>query len=278
MHPHTETRRAWRGPVRAVVLDWAGTVVDFGSCAPVLAFAQAFGDFGIELSLAEIRADMGLPKLDHVRKLRAVPRVARRWEALHGAPMSEADVERVYLAFVERQAGEVAARSAPIPGVLPMLEELRRRGIRVGSNSGYPRAVMDVLAPAAAAHGYAPEAIVCGDEAAQGRPSPFMAWRVLERLDVWPAAACVKVDDTAPGIEEGLNAGMWTVAVAMTGNELALTAEELAALPPLEREARREAAYRRLAAAGAHYVVDSAADLIGCVDQIENRLERGETP
>lgn len=278
MHPHTGTRPAYRGPVRAVVLDWAGTMVDFGSCAPVLAFAQAFADFGIELALPEIRADMGLPKLDHVRKLRALPRIAQRWEALHGAPMSEADVERVYLAFVERQAAQVEARADPIPGVLPMLEELRRRGIRVGSNSGYPRAVMDRLAPAAAARGYAPEAIVCGDEVAHGRPAPFMAWRALEKLGVWPAAACVKVDDTVPGIEEGLNAGMWTVAVAMTGNELALTAAELDALPALEREARREEAYRRLSAAGAHYVVDGAADLPDCIDRIENRLERGESP
>jgi phosphonoacetaldehyde hydrolase len=278
MHPAADPRRAYRGPLRAVIFDWAGTTVDFGSCAPVLAFAQAFADVGIELSLEEIRADMGLPKLDHVRKLRAVPRVAQRWESLHGAAMSEADVERVYLAFVERQAAQVAARCEPIPGVLDVVAALRARGIRVGSNSGYPRAVMDRLAPAAAERGYAPDVIVCGDEVTHGRPAPFMAWRALELLGVWPAAACVKVDDTLPGVEEGLNAGMWTVAVAMTGNELALTAEELEALPALEREARREEAYRRLAAAGAHYVVDSAADLPDCIDQIENRLERGEAP
>jgi phosphonoacetaldehyde hydrolase len=278
MHPETDSARTYRGPVRAVVFDWAGTVVDFGSCAPVLAFSEAFADFGIELSLEEIRADMGLPKLDHVRRLRALPRIAARWEALHGAPMSEEDVERVYLAFVERQAAQVAARCEPIPGVPAMLDALRRRGIRIGSNSGYPRTVMDELAPAAAARGYRPEAIVCGDEVAAGRPAPFMAWRVLEQLGVWPAAACLKVDDTIPGVEEGLNAGMWTVAVAMTGNELALTAEQLDALPPLQREALREEVYRRLAAAGAHYVIDSAADLIACIDQIENRLERGESP
>lgn len=268
----------YRGPVKAAIFDWAGTVVDFGSRAPVFAFGEAFASFGIELSREEIRADMGRPKLDHIRALMEVPRIASRWQGLHGSSVAEDSVQQVYRKFVELQTAQVAARCQPIPGVLEMMEKLKARGIRIGSNSGYPRAVMKALAPAAARLGYVPQAIVCGDEVPQGRPAPYMAWRVLENLRVWPAAACIKVDDTVPGIEEGLNAGMWTVAVAMTGNEISLTEEELNGLPPLEREARREEAFRRLAAGGAHFVVDGAADLMSCVEQIENRLERGERP
>ena len=87
-----------------------------------------------------------------------------------------------------------------------------------------------VLIPAAAANGYEPDCVVCAGDLAAGRPTPLMCYQNMIELNVWPAAACVKVDDTLPGIEEGLNAGMWTVAVALTGNEMGLAVEELTAL------------------------------------------------
>ncbi len=78
-----------------------------------------------------------------------------------------------------------------------------------------------------------------------------MSTRVAESLDVYPLSACVKVDDTIPGILEGLNAGMWTVGVAASGNEMGLGREEseaLKATKPEEYKARLEAAYARMAA------------------------------
>jgi phosphonoacetaldehyde hydrolase len=98
------------------------------------------------------------------------------------------------------------------------------------------------------------------------------------QLNVWPAAACVKVDDTVPGIDEGRNAGMWTVAVALTGNELGLAVEELTALSEDELKVRRTAAYDRLRAAGAHYVIDGIGQLIPVIEDIERRLALGAVP
>jgi phosphonoacetaldehyde hydrolase len=97
-------------------------------------------------------------------------------------------------------------------------------------------------------------------------------------LQVWPVSACVKVDDTVPGVEEGLNSGMWTVGLAMSGNEIGLPLKEVMALAPADREARRQRAYTRMRQCGAHYVVDSIADLVPCLDDIERRLARGERP
>ena len=34
--------------IEAVIFDWAGTTVDYGSFAPVVAFAKAFEKFGIK--------------------------------------------------------------------------------------------------------------------------------------------------------------------------------------------------------------------------------------
>lgn len=105
-----------------------------------------------------------------------------------------------------------------------------------------------------------------------------MALHSLMELRAYPPALCVKVGDTVPDIQEGLNAGMWTVAVALTGNELGLTAGELAALSADALEARREQAHLRLAEAGAHYVIDGIWDLSTVLDDIEERLADGEHP
>jgi phosphonoacetaldehyde hydrolase len=105
-----------------------------------------------------------------------------------------------------------------------------------------------------------------------------MAFQNLMALQIWPVEACLKVDDTVVGIEEGLNAGMWTVAVALSGNEVGLTAAELATLRAADREALRARAYARLHQAGAHYVIDSIADLLPCVERIDARLADGRRP
>jgi phosphonoacetaldehyde hydrolase len=95
---------------------------------------------------------------------------------------------------------------------------------------------------------------------------------------VWPAATVVKVDDTAPGIGEGTAAGTWTVGVTLTGNEVGLSAADLAALPEADRAVHRARAGAVLTAAGADYVIDSIADLPAVVATIDARLAAGERP
>jgi phosphonoacetaldehyde hydrolase len=95
---------------------------------------------------------------------------------------------------------------------------------------------------------------------------------------VWPAWSAIKVDDTTVGVAEGLNTGAWAVGFAATGNCFGLSLADAKALAP-EHFARRCArAYDVLYGAGAHYVVDSVADLMPQVALIEGRLARGERP
>jgi phosphonoacetaldehyde hydrolase len=112
----------------------------------------------------------------------------------------------------------------------------------------------------------------------RGRPFPHMSLKNAIELEVETVHACVKVDDTVPGIEEGLNAGMWTVAVAVSGNEVGLSLADWEALTSTEQQQRRQVAYTRLRASGAHYVIDSITDLLPYIEVIERRLARGEQP
>ena len=53
--------------LKAAILDWAGTVVDHGSRAPMGAFVRAFAQFGVTVSIADARGPMGMAKWDHIR-------------------------------------------------------------------------------------------------------------------------------------------------------------------------------------------------------------------
>lgn len=270
--------RPYRGKLQAVVFDWAGTIVDHGSRAPMGVFVEVFRRFGVEISIAEARAPMGLPKWQHIQAVGQQPAVAARWQAAHGRPFGNADVDQIYAVFTPLNAEVVPQFADFIPGALDMVAILRDRGLKIGSTTGYNRPIMEVLAPIAAAGGYVPDNLVCAGDLGEGRPSPLMMYRCFIDLGIWSPAAVVKVDDTVPGIEEGLNAGTWTVGLAVSGNGFGLSAAETAALAPDEFAARRAVAARELTLSGAHYVVDSVAGLLPVLDEIEGRLARGEQP
>jgi phosphonoacetaldehyde hydrolase len=223
-------RKPYTGPVRAVILDWAGTVLDHGSRAPMGAFQRAFARFGVGISIADARGPMGMAKADHIR---AVGRaVNEAWRAKHGRDFDDSDVAAIFEVFEPMNIAAVQDHSALIPGVLEAIEALKARGIRIGSTTGYTRPIMAALAPLAAAQGFVPEVTVCAGDLAAGRPAPLQMWQAMAAMGVWPAAVVVKVDDTPPGIGEGRAAGTWTIGLALTGNLAGLSAEDW---PPCPR-------------------------------------------
>ncbi|WP_102222900.1 phosphonoacetaldehyde hydrolase [Acidimangrovimonas sediminis] len=246
---------------KAAVFDWAGTMIDYGSFAPMGAFQRAFAEVGLDVTIAEARAPMGKPKWDHVHAMLTAPRIAAQWQALHGHAPTDADVDRVYAVFVPMNEAVAADYATLVPGALEAVNELRAMGLKIGSTTGYVRSIMARVLPVAAAQGYSPDNLVCADDLPEGRPGPLGMYKCMVDLAVYPPAAIVKVDDTEPGIAEGVAAGCLTVGVALSGNAVGLTPEEVAALPEAERAARRDAAARILFDAGADHVIDTVADL-----------------
>ena len=172
----------------------------------------------------------------------------------------------------------VAEHSRLIQGAADLAAGLRERGLKIGSTTGYDRPTMEVLLPLAAKQGYEPDCLVTASDLPQGRPSPLMMYRCFLDLQVWPASSVVKVDDTTPGIAEGVAAGSWTVGVSTTGSPFGLSAKDAASLPPDQFAARRDSVARELRSAGADYVIDSIRDLPPILDEIEKRLAAGERP
>jgi phosphonoacetaldehyde hydrolase len=265
--------------IRAVIFDWAGTTVDYGSRAPVIAFLELFGSHGITLTAEEARGPMGTPKRDHIRALLSLRRVSEEWRGNMGRSPSEEDVESLYAEFGPLQTEVISHHCDVIPGTADTIAGLRRSGIRIGSTTGYARSMMRDLIAAAAREGFDPEVTVCGDEVPRGRPAPWMALKAAMLLDAFPVSHCVKVGDTIADIEEGQNGGMWTVGVTKTGNELGLSESETAALDAVDLRARLTRGTVRLKDAGADYVIEGIAELAGVLDEINARLDRlGEDP
>ena len=264
--------------IRCVVLDWAGTAVDFGCMAPVEAFVATLAEAGLMIDAASARGPMGLEKRAHLRALLDLPAIIAQWREQTGAPPDEPLLDRLYARFRTVQLGVLPRHGAPIPGLVEAVASLRAAGIAIGSNSGYDSAMMAVLAATAAAAGYAPDVVISSDDAAHGRPFPDMAWQAAMRLGAPCAARCVKVDDTTAGVAEGVNAGMWSIGVTDSGNEVGLPLADWQALDAAGRAGRRAAAAERLRAAGAHLVIDTVADLPEAVASLEHRLAAGERP
>jgi 2-aminoethylphosphonate ABC transporter binding protein len=106
----------------------------------------------------------------------------------------------------------------------------------------------------------------------------WMCFENMRRLGVYPSEAVVKIGDTPVDVQEGLNAGMWTIGLAKTGNEVGLALDTWQTLAPEAQSQKLATAYNRLRQAGAHYVVDSLADVVPILDTIEARLAKGERP
>lgn len=92
----------------AVVFDWAGTTIDFGSFAPMGVFVAAFRQFGIDATIAEARTPMGAPKRDHIKAMITAPRLSAEWARVRGAAPTEADIDQVYEVFVPMNEKGVA--------------------------------------------------------------------------------------------------------------------------------------------------------------------------
>jgi phosphonoacetaldehyde hydrolase len=266
--------------IRAVIFDWAGTVLDFGSRAPMAAFQEAFRQLGVSISIDDARGPMGMAKRDHIRLVGTAPHVDAAWRAKHGHDFGDADIDAVFEIFepLNIAAVEKPDHSTLIAGAKATLDWCRGRGIRIGSTTGYTRPIMQRLAPIAAKQGFSPEVMVCAGDLTAGRPAPLQMWWAMATMGIWPAGDVVKCDDTPPGIGEARNAGAWAVGFALSGNIAGLSETEMAKASEAEKEEMRARATTELIAAGAHLVVDSIADLPWAIAEIEERQLAGEAP
>ena len=269
----------YRGPVQAVILDWAGTGVDHGCFGPIEPIVRAFADQGLELRISEARGPMGMAKKDHVRALLADAGIAARWAEAYSRAPDETDVELIYSQAEKHMLKAVGDYAVPVPGAVGALEQFRAMDLKIGSCTGYTSEMMKSVTKQAARLGYEVDCTLTADQTGgKGRPFPFMIYENAVRLGVYPLEAVVKIGDTPVDIQEGLNAGVWTIGVTHSSSHVGLGWGELASLSAAEQAARTAEADRILREAGAHFTVPYLADCVAVIEKINQNLEAGLLP
>jgi len=279
MNKHLEEKR-YKGKVQAVILDWSGTTADAYVVAPAVVFVEVFKRQKVEISMVEARGPMGLRKDLHIKALTEVDEIKERWKKIHGKYPEQSDVDRMFADFVPLQLDCLRKYTTLLPGVAEVTQRLQKQGIKIGSTTGFVRSMVDILEEDSAKQGYKPDASVAGDEVTNGaRPSPHMVYKNLDMLNITPIQSVVKVDDTASGVGEAVNAGCWGIGVTRYSNYMDVdTPEDGKKLSEDEIKKRVAKTKDILEKAGAHYILESIADIEPVIEDINKRIARGEKP
>jgi len=258
--------------IKAVIFDWAGTIIDYGCIAPTQVFIEVFSKRDIFISMEEARGPMGLAKKDHVRELCKLDTVQKQWMSEYGRIPSENDVDVIYEDLEPALAKLVANYCEPIPGAVELINSLKEQGIKVGSTTGYVAGMMNTILPIVTVYGLVPDAVVNSSEVPAGRPAPWMIYRNCEKMNVFPLYQTVKIGDTVADMQEGINAGMWTIGLTKSGNEIGLSQAEVEKADPIWLAEKIAFAGKKLLNAGADYVAEGVWDCWQILEEIDSRI------
>lgn len=256
--------------IEAVIFDWAGTTVDYGSFAPVQAFIEAFKKFGVTPTHAEVREPMGMLKWNHIHTMMQMPRISAEWVKVHGTMWDLSMVDAVYKESEKAIFKILDQFSTPKPYVLDTVAALRERGIKIGSTTGYTDEMMSIVVPNAAKQGYTPDTWFSPNAVNNmGRPYPYMVFKNLENLKVSSVDAAIKVGDTVADIKEGKAAGMISVGIIEGSSVMGMTQEEYETLSDADKAVQIERVRKVYEDCGADYVINHMSELCELIDKIE---------
>jgi phosphonoacetaldehyde hydrolase len=262
--------------IEAVIFDWAGTTVDYGCFAPVEVFLEVFYHKNVSITLEEARGPMGMLKIDHIRTLTKVPRIATEWKRIHGCFPTEEDVVNMYEEFEPSLLKILPNYATPISGVLETVKVLRDMHLKIGSTTGYTDSMMKIVMPEAKKLGYHPDFCFTPDSLPAGRPAPWMIFQNAMKLGVFPMTHIVKVGDTKSDILEGVNAGCWSIGIVLGSNEMGLHQNEAEEMSEESLNKKIEEITERYYASGAHYVIQTIHELPALIKKINQCLAAGE--
>jgi phosphonoacetaldehyde hydrolase len=139
--------------------------------------------------------------------------------------------------------------------------------------------MMDVVIPNAARKGYQPDYVITPDGThSLGRPYPYMIYHNMEALKLSASWKVVKVGDTISDIQEGVNAGVWSVGVIIGSSEMGLSQEEFNALSDVEKETVISATQTSFIQNGADFTIRSMGELPQLIGRINVLISQGIRP
>lgn len=255
--------------IEAVIFDWAGTTIDYGSFAPVQAFISAFEEFGITPTVEEVRKPMGMLKRDHIKTMMNIERIHNLWIKQHETDFTEEDIDKVYEESEKSILKILKDFAEPKPFTLETVKKLREMGIKIGSTTGYTDEMMDIVVPMAKEKGYEPDCWFSPNSVSNmGRPYPYMIFKNMQTLKVSDVKNVVKVGDTISDITEGISAGVITVGVVEGSSIMALSEEQYNTLSDSEKEEACATVEKKFKDAGADYIIRNMSELPALIEKL----------
>ncbi len=161
---------------------------------------------------------------------------------------------------------------APVQAFSEAVKELRLKGIKIGSTTGYTDKMMTIVTKCAEENGYRPDVWFSPDSVElKGRPYPYMVFKNMQELEVTSVANVVKVGDTISDIKEGKNAGVLSIGVIEGSSELGLSEEEYEALSQEEKDSLCKKVRTSFLEAGADAVILNMSELNEYIREAEAR-------
>ncbi|MGH1561114.1 phosphonoacetaldehyde hydrolase [Caulobacter segnis] len=280
---HTESRRVTQAPASSAI---AAVVFDWGRDHDRLRLPRAArGPAGglrrggdSDSPKPRPRIDMGArPNATTCERCRPC-RIAGLWTERHGAAWSEADVDRLHDAVEPKMRAAALDCARLIPGVAELVADLRAQGVKIGSTTGYTRLMMADILPLAAEQGYAPDVVVCAGETG---PRPAVAADDVEgsgRAGRWPGPGLRQGRRRRRRDRGGAGGRPGRSACRPRATASAWTRRPRRSCPPPNAPRRIASSAKALQDAGAHYVVESVADLGPVLASLQARIQQGERP
>ena len=274
--------------IKACIFDLGGTIIDRYSLTPLLAFRKAFKKYAIDLSPSLIRKDMGLNKMDHINKIFENTDIQKQWLGLNLEIADNRVRKDIFKGFSKIQAKETIERMKIIPETIGCMRYLQDNNILTGVTTGFDyEQTMRVKSLLETYNIYLDSYVssTCLDLPA--RPEPYMIHKNMDNLDLDDAREIIKIDDTVSGIQEGLNAGCLTVAVARWSVNMGIDSyEDMMKLDNVimdgsnnyslnyhNHKEKLKESREILEKSGAHYVIDTLEELPGIIEHI-NRMKK----
>jgi len=278
--------RPYRDNIQTVILDNSGTCLDPFVIAPAVVFKEVFNNHNINITMSEAREPMGLRKDLHIAEILKIPRVKQKFQWEYGREPTQDDIDNIFRDFVPMQLKVLPEYCNLLPKVISTMNILREQGIKFGTTTGFNREMVDCIVKNTETIGLNFDTTTAGDDFPEdelhlgARPKPFMLWRNLFKLDAWPIESVVKVDDTITGIQEGINAGCWSVGITDYSNYMNIDSiEQWEIMDDREKEKRKKHSRNKIInESGAHYIIHEFNELEHVINDINYRLSIGEKP
>jgi 2-aminoethylphosphonate--pyruvate transaminase/phosphonoacetaldehyde hydrolase len=257
--------------IRGIVLDLAGTAVDYGSLTPVEAFKKTFADFAIPVSTQLIRKYTGMEKIAQTKAILADPQESKLWHQVYPQLTENEMFKKIYDSLEVNIIQILKKNSELLPGMQVLIKYTNENQIMLATTTGYSDRMIQSVAGNFKQQGFDPLYNITGDQTNHvTRPQPDMLQLAMKKMKIEDPTQVIKVGDTVNDIREAQNAGTISVATVEGGNLIGLSKDDFYHLS-LDQQAQKIAEAKQiLAAAKPDYIIDNLFALKPIIENLNH--------